>query len=103
MDKGLRLVRKGRRFQGKLDQAHEGGGVFLSGHVTRMPRNVQVRGANCRVQTAGAKRHPGGRGSGAGLCLQLLRAGAGGRMGRPGGKSWGCTHTRPRRRGELLP
>lgn len=36
--------------------------MFLSGHVTRMPRNFQVRGAeNCRVRTAGAKRHPGGR------------------------------------------
>lgn len=85
--------------------------MFLSGHVTRMPRNFQVRGAeNCRVRTAGPSAiqeggrgiREGGRGSGAGLCLQLLRAGGGGRMERPCGKSCGCTHTRPRRRGELL-
>lgn len=60
--------------------------MFLSGHVTRMPRNVQVRGANCRVQTAGAKRHPGGREGQRGRSVPAAAAGGG--WGEDGEARW---------------
>ena len=92
--------------------------MFLSGHVSRMPRNVPVKGAeNCRVQTAGAKHHPGGKEGQRGRSVPAGWRPGGDRAAAAGG-GWGArgedreaqweelglySHASSERRGELLP
>lgn len=110
MDKGLWLVRKGRRFRGYswTGQMRDVVCSFLvlGPGCPGMSRSGEQKTVGCRQPGPSIIRE-GGRGSWAGLCLRgLLRAGGGG-GGEDGEAPWEelglHSHTSSERRDELLP